>query len=242
MFFDIHSHVLPEIDDGAENLNEALKILKLMQSQGITDVIATPHFYPSEHNLEDFEIAKTESFKKLTEFSVKRNLPRVYLGCELLYFRGLCVSESLNEFCLNGSEFLLLELTEDAISEHLFDELVQLREKFGIEPIIAHVERYCGAKKYKKFIKFLIEKKIPVQINAGSVLIPPLERVIKKLLDSPLDCVIASDAHSTELRPPHIAEAMEHIEKKYGENYRTKLEQNSKNLFEKIISKGALND
>ena len=233
---------MPEIDDGAENLNEALKILKLMQSQGITDVIATPHFYPAEDNLEDFEIAKIESFKKLTEFSIKRKLPNVYLGCELLYFRGLCVSESLKEFCLNDSNILLLELTDDAINEHLFEEIITLREKFGIEPIIAHVERYCGARKYKKFIKFLIENNITVQINAASVLIPQLGRVIKKLLDSGLDCVIASDAHSTEMRPPRIAEAMQYLGKTYGEEYCRKLEQNSKNLFEKIISKGAFND
>lgn len=242
MFFDIHSHILPEMDDGAENLNESLKILKLMQSQGITDVIATPHFYPSEDNLEEFEINKIAAYKKLTEFSVKRNLPNVYLGCELLYFRGLCISESLSEFCLNNSDFLLLELTDDVIDDALFKEICELRDKFGIEPIIAHVERYCGAKKYKKFIKFLVEKNITVQINAGSVLIPPLERVIKKLFSSGLECVIASDAHSTEMRPPRIAEALEYIAKTYGEEQKQKLIKNSETLYQKIITNGVLND
>lgn len=230
------------MDDGAENLNEALKLLKLLQKQGITDVIATPHFYPSADNLEEFEINKVESYKKLTEFSVKRKLPRVYLGCELLYFRGLCVSESLREFCLNDSNFLLLELTEDLIDEHLFEELITLREKFEIEPIIAHVERYCGSRKFKKLLKFLIENDIMVQINAGSLLIRPLERLIKKILLSELRCVIASDTHSTETRPPYVKEAMEYISKNYGEECRAKLENNAEMLFNKIIKTGDLND
>ena len=46
MYFDIHSHILPAVDDGAKNIEASIKLLEIMQQQGITDVIATPHFYP----------------------------------------------------------------------------------------------------------------------------------------------------------------------------------------------------
>ena len=51
---DIHSHILPEMDDGAKNIEESKKLLKMLKDQGIDLVVATPHFYPMDMNLEDF--------------------------------------------------------------------------------------------------------------------------------------------------------------------------------------------
>ncbi len=242
MYFDIHSHILPAVDDGAKNLNEALKILKVMQSQGIEKVIATPHFYPADDNLEDFEQRITLAYKKLTEFSVKRKLPEVYLGCELLYYSGIGNSEDLSRFCLNNSSYLLLELTSDVINNHLFEDIIKLREKNGITPIIAHIERYAYNKKYKKLIGFLKEQELPVQINTSSILTPSLDRVIKKLLDSGLKCVLATDSHSVDLRPPYMAQALEYISSTYGKDYRDKLLENSEMLYKEIILGGEKND
>ena len=231
MLFDIHSHILPEIDDGARNINESIEILKLMKSQGITDVIATPHFYPADDDFEEFMEASDRTFEELKKLSIKSELPNIYLGCELLYFDGISGAESISQFCLGNSNFLLLELTDDCINETLFNEIIGIRENLRLEPIIAHVERYAGAKKYKKFIKFLIENDIPVQINAGSVLIPQLKRVLKKIVNSPLFCVVATDSHSVDMRPPMLAEALKVIEKNYGKECRDRLIDNSEYLF-----------
>ena len=233
--FDMHSHILPSIDDGAEDLNEALKILKLMQLQGITDVIATPHFYPALDNLDEFFEDVAEAMKKLKEFVVKRGLPNIYLGCELLYFTGIGQSDSLKQFCLNNSNYLLLELTDDCINKELFADITAIRENLGLEPIIAHVERYCLARNYGKLIRFLAANNIPIQINADSVLIPRLGRVVKKLLDSGLLCVVASDAHSVGIRPPRVKGALKHIAKTYGVEYRERLIKNSEYLFKEIV-------
>ena len=62
---DIHSHILPAVDDGAEDLDEALKILEMMQKDGITDVIATPHFYADSDNLNDFKTRTEKAYKTL---------------------------------------------------------------------------------------------------------------------------------------------------------------------------------
>ena len=182
MFFDIHSHILPAVDDGAKNLNEALKILKLMQKQGITDVIATPHFYPSEHNFEEFSFFTNKAFDELSKTSESRKLPKIYKGCELLYFKGIGLSDELNRFCLNDSNYLLLELTDNVINTSLFDDLLKIKNNSNIIPIIAHAERYFGAKKYRKFIKFLKSNNIPLQINADSVLNPVFNKPIKMLI------------------------------------------------------------
>lgn len=236
LLFDMHSHILPAIDDGAEDLNESLKILKLMQQQGITDVMATPHFYPESDNLEDFKKNSSEAFKKVKEFAVKRDLPNIYLGCELLYFRGLSKVDSLPQFCMNGSKYLLLELIDYCIDETLFKEIVEIRENFGVEPVIAHAERYFRASKYRKFLKFLKQNNIAVQINADSVLSGQMKKTVKKLLSLSLTCVIASDAHSTTIRPPRLKQALDAICETYGEECRSKLLADSEYFYKEITA------
>ncbi len=236
MLFDMHSHILPAIDDGAEDLNESLRILKMMQQQGITDVMATPHFYPEFDNLEEFRKNSTEAFQKVKEFTAKSDLPNIYLGCELLYFRGLSKVDSLPQFCMNGSKYLLLELTDYCIDETLFKEIVEMRENFGIEPVIAHVERYFRALKYRKFLKFLKQNKIAVQINADSVLSDRMKKTVKKLLSLSLTCVIASDAHSTVTRPPRMKQALDTVSETYGEECCSKLLADSEYLYKEITA------
>lgn len=234
MLFDVHSHILPAIDDGAADLKESLEILELMKAQGITDVIATPHFYPADDNLEEFLEASQNAFNELTKHSVKRGLPNILLGCELLYFGGISNTDAILKFCLGKSNLLLLELTDNCIDNTLFKDILKIRQTFGVEPIIAHVERYCGAKKYNKFIKFLIANDVPVQINADSVLIPQMSRVIKKLMKAPLFCVMGTDAHSVDMRPPKLAEALDLIAKNYGEDCRQRLLHNAEYLYHEI--------
>ena len=223
MYFDLHTHILYGVDDGATNLKESLLLLKELKTQGITDVLATPHFYPTEDNLDIFKEATNAAFKSLTQAADRHDLPNIYLGCELLFFIGLKNSTSINELCLNKSNFLLLEFTNPCINKDTFNEIKQLRQNTGITPIIAHVERYFKARHFKKFIEFLKEEKIPIQINASSVLIPFFNRTIKKLLNSGLFCVIASDTHSLEMRPPLLSDAFNLIEKKYGAEIKEKL-------------------
>lgn len=242
LFFDIHSHILPKVDDGARNLNESLKLLKLMQEQGITAVLATPHFYPNEDSLEHFKQIVYPNFKSLKKALEKRKLPEVYLGCELLYFNGISNVSSLKDFCLNGSKYLLLELTDYFITPSLFKELQKLRTKFGITPIIAHAERYHRARNYKKFIEFLQEEKIPVQINASSFEFLFLRRAAFKLLNSELFCVIATDTHSLDMRPPKLDKAFYMIEKKIGNEPVNKLIDNSNELYKQIILQGDESD
>ena len=128
MLFDIHSHILPSVDDGAQSEEEALELLKIMQSQGITHILATPPFYPSEDSFADFAAAANQAFELLKQKSEKLNLPKIYLGCEMLYFEGIGSSESLRKLCLNNSEFLLLELTDECIDETLFADIIKIRD------------------------------------------------------------------------------------------------------------------
>ena len=235
---DIHSHILPAVDDGAENLEESLALLNLMKMQGITDVIATPHFYPHEDSMEDFKERTVYAYNELLKKTEGENLPNVYLGCEMLYFEGMGFSEAICDFGLNGSEYLLIELTDACIGNSLFTNIKHLNDNTDIVPIIAHVERYCRSKNYRKFVKFIEKEKITVQINASSFLDKFYSKAISKLIKSNIQIVIGTDTHSVEERPPMMDKALAFIEKKFGKICADTIIRNTDRLFQKIISNG----
>ena len=239
---DIHSHILPAVDDGAKTIEESLEILKEMYRQGITDVIATPHFYPLEDNLEDYLSITRKAFSLLKENTVNKKVPNIFLGCEILYYSGISKVYELKHFTLNGSCFLLLELTPDLINDNLFDELLYLKGKRNIVPIIAHIERYKTAKKYRKFIEFVKKNGIPSQVNATSFLIKDYSKTLDKLFAENAVTFIGTDSHSPERRPPFMDSALEKISQKYGNKTKEKLIENAKKLYLDITNKENFNE
>ncbi len=234
MFFDIHSHILPDVDDGAVDINESVKLLISEKSNRVTSVMLTPHFYPDEITLKDFRDLTKNAFEELKEAVKNEDLPQVYLGTEVLYFYGLGKAAGLEKLTLNGSKYILIELGGNDIGEMLFGDLISLQNK-GYIPIIAHIERYYGVKNFPALLDFVIEHEIIIQINASSVLKRQYMKTIKKLLRSELFCVLASDSHSSSLRPPLINDALNFLAKKFGQETKDRLILNSQILYDEIV-------
>lgn len=242
MLLDIHSHILPAVDDGAKTLQDSIKILEKMKSQNITDVIATPHFYPHRDNLEDYTQKTQSAFKELSEFLKDKDLPNIYLGCEILYYSGISKVSVLKDFTLNGSNYLLLELNPFLLSKNLFSELLYLREERGIIPIIAHVERYYRSRHFGEFLKFIKENRILTQVNATSFFAKKYNKVLHTLFCNGLVTFLATDSHSIDMRPPMLKHAFKEIELKYGKETVEKLIENSNSLLYKITQKDTCNE
>ncbi len=238
---DIHSHILPAIDDGSKSTKESIKILIELQKQGITDVFATPHFYPQTDDAYDFNEALQKSYIKLCSVMKNKRVPNLHLGCELLYFEGISNSESISQFCLGGSNFLLLELAPYKITDKLLQDILALRDEKKITPIIAHIERYAYTKNFKKLLNFIETEKILTQINASSLFERKGYKIVKKLIKKDIVAFIASDAHSIDERPPMIEAALSLIEKKFGEQVKHKLIENGRSLLEKILEESKAN-
>ena len=240
IIFDIHSHILPAVDDGAKDIEEALKLLEMMKENGITDVIATPHFYGDCDNLEEFKTRTQAAYKALCSAADGKALPRIYLGCEVLYFRYIGTSEYVTAFCLGGSRYLLLELTDDCITDSFFEDITNLKNKSGIIPIIAHIERYYRAPSFRRLLKFIKSENIPAQVNASSLFSPYYRRITEKLIKKGYVNYLATDSHSTDTRPPQMKNALKHINGKLGGEYADALIRNSRLLLEEMTRKGDL--
>ena len=239
---DIHSHILPAVDDGAKDIDEAIAILEAMHLQGITSVVATPHFYPHEDNLEDYNQKISTAFNNLKKNTVNRTVPEIYLGCEILYYTGISKAQSIRNFTINNSNYLLIELNTFSINKMVFEELLYLRDVRGIIPIIAHIERYRKSRKYKALIEFVKQNNILCQVNATSFFSKDYTKTLKKLFV--LDCVslIATDSHSMKKRPPLLKRALEKIAEEYGTEVSERLIHNADKLYLTIVNKEHGND
>ena len=231
MLLDIHSHVLPAVDDGAKNLDMSIKLLEIMAQQGITNVIATPHFYPSEDTLEEFKEKTAKALYTLN--NIKQPLPDIILGCELYYFNGISRSEHIREFTLGNSDYLLLEPCYSSITKGFLSEVLYLKNELNIIPIIPHIERYYKTPGFKMLLKCVKENKILTQVNAASFLYKSYNRILKKLFKEKLITFIATDTHSLR-RPPMMADALLEIEKRFGIGEKQRIISNLETLYNNI--------
>lgn len=216
MFIDFHSHILHSIDDGPESMEKSVELLNSAIENGAHSIITTPHFYPDRHGLtEQLETAKTR-FSELKNYVLDNNIQvDILLGYEVRYFEGISRIEELDELCINGSKVLLLELGAINITEKTVEELLDLSYS-GYTILLAHIERYTKLPGFKNIKRLIASGEVLAQCNAASFVSGSLQRVAFKLLKENLVYVIASDAHSIDLRPPYLKEAYEIIEKKFG--------------------------
>ncbi len=234
-FLDIHAHILPEIDDGARDTDTALALLEMLKAQGVTDVIATPHFYPDTDNAEEFFEISKKAYAQLCANAAVLDLPRIFLGCELHYFNGMGKSEAIKQFAISGTNYLLLELPYGVkITKTILQDIVDISERQNLIPILAHIERYSKASGYKKILKLIADGYAVAHINAGAVITKESLRICEKLIKNGYVKYIASDTHSLKHRPPQIKEALDTITKQLGRSASNKLIIKSCQLLEEL--------
>ena len=230
MFTDIHSHILPGVDDGASNVSETLQLLDLMKMQGINTVVATPHYHaeiclsPSEHKLKCEQVLADLKAQAPSDINI-------LLGYEVRYFRGISQSEQVSTLKLGNTNHILLELPPYKISSKIADEIVEFSLNFGVKPIIAHIERYIKSSSFGAFLNIIEEGFAEAQINCDSLLFPKLRKPCLALIREGYINYIATDTHSVLERPPHMLEAVAVLKSKLGKPETEKLLENSKVLI-----------
>lgn len=216
---DIHTHLIPFVDDGACDFDESLSMIERLIEDGVSDVIITPHNQSVVTKKDRDEQKKL--FQKLNllvkEKGFKINL---HLGSELRYRSHL--TPNYKEHVLGNSKYLLLEFSTR--KEEPIEDLVYNLSRNGYKPIIAHIERYP----YLKFKDYnnLRSSGALIQVNANAVLGEDgkkIQRLVLKMLKDQLIDFIASDTHNLEKRPPNLKEAYKFLENKIDKEYLDKL-------------------
>lgn len=221
---DIHTHILPGVDDGAKDMQEALQLVRMARENNTWGIVLTPH-YRAPHKMDaDLLYKRFCLFRK----AVHKEMPQmqVYLGCEIRYQSG--IPQMLKEHQLlpmYHSRYILLEFTSTAFATQI---LSAAREcvGHGFIPIIAHIERCDAFRNDPQLLSQMQELGVLLQMNADSVMGKlglRIKRYCQKMLEGKYVHFIASDAHDETHRPPLLKECYQHISEKYGEDYARKL-------------------
>ncbi len=216
---DMHSHVLPGMDDGAKNAEESLSMLSLAYSQGVRAVVASSHFYGDRESPEDFLARRERSVRELigSGYAPEKGYPNIYLGAEVAFFSGMARSPVLKSLCIGGGKGILIEMPFERWSESVITEVLAVREALGLRPIIAHIERYIGYQK-RGTLGRLIEGGVLIQSNAEYFIEKKtVKKALKLLLQGGIH-LIGSDSHGLAERIPNMGEGIGIIDgHKYGE-------------------------
>ncbi len=213
---DIHTHILPGIDDGAENIEAAIRLIAAEEEMGVTDIALTPHFRMSETPLDDFLSARNASFEALLQTLKEKELfpeMRFHLGAEVRYDPNL-IHLDIGRLCIGNSSYLLLEPTGNIPFN--FENTVSFMLSRGITPIIAHIERYDYLLRDPGFLERLIDSGAVLQCNASAVCGKNRSSTAVKLIKRGFVDLIASDCHSIDRRPPNLSYAYKKIKKESG--------------------------
>lgn len=197
---DLHTHILPGVDDGAKNIEESMEIAKWAYENGINKIFATPHYIEGEgyNNLKQNKDILNELNNKLKELDID---VEVLLGNEVFItpeIISLIDNEEIST--LNNSRYILIEFPRLQMPLYIEDIIYELRLR-GYVPIIAHPERYVKVIEDPNFIHNLITKGALCQLNLPSLLKMYGEKVKETaeiLLKHKMIHFIGTDTHSSK--------------------------------------------
>lgn len=211
---DLHTHILPGMDDGAKTLDEALSMLRAQAAQGVDTVVLTPHFYRSMETLEEFLARRENARSQLLAATEGRDYPKLLLGAEVAWTLGMIDLPGLEQLCYENTKMLLVELPITPWTDYIFRELYSLEVRHGIVPVIAHIDRYFTAQS-KKNIERLLAMGYPMQVSASALYRFSTRNQALRLLEK-YDGLLISDCHDSADRAPNMGDAMRIIVDKRG--------------------------
>lgn len=227
---DIHSHIVFDVDDGPETLEESRSLLEESYRQGVRTVISTSHRRKGMFETPEAKIE--ENFKRVQEMAkeIADDLTLLY-GAEIYYTSD--VLDKLEQGIiprLADTQYALVEFSMTTPYREIHAALSNLL-RLGITPVVAHIERYHCLENDEKRVRELVNMGCYMQINSSSVLKPKLfgdkYKFMKKrahfFLERKLVHFVASDMHNLGPRPPYMQEAYQVISKKYGSSYAEQL-------------------
>lgn len=207
---DIHSHILPGLDDGSRSMDKSIAMAEIAVEAGVTDMIATPHC--NQRKL--FEnYASTALFDGLDKLKNELEAAgidiNIYLGAEVFATEDIIpLYKDKRLFTLNFGRYMLVEFDFYAELEFMENTLYDLLDE-DVVPILAHPERYVMLQEHPEAAMIWHDEGVGIQLNKGSLFRrfgSGAYHLARYLLDSGHVSCIASDAHGTEHRTPDMTD------------------------------------
>ena len=232
---DFHSHVLPELDDGASSLAMSQEIMRQTRSQKVKKMVATPHFYPDKTSLESFLSKREAAARKILSVYDEDTCPTLYLGAEAAYYPGIGDSTLLDYLTIVGTNTLMIEMPFHKWDESEVADIIRISMNEGLNVILAHIERYLSWQE-EGVIDRLRDAGVFIQSNAEFFISPSTRPKALDMLRNNKIHILGSDTHNTSSRPQMIEEAKTIIREQLGEDTLIDMLYTSKKLLEGAVS------
>lgn len=231
---DFHTHILPEMDDGAEDLPESKKMLEMFIRQGVDTICLTPHFYSYKENLETFLERRKKSFAAIEPYQKELGV-HFALASETFFSDYLFHLEDISPLCMkdsSGRRYLLTELPfASSFSERTLDRISRLIDTYSVCPVLAHIERYPKLINHKKLIGRLIDMGCLMQINLSAFQKGFfLKRKLLGYIRNDLIHVVGTDAHHVQQRAPNYLDGIAAIRKSLDDGAVDRMNQNARRI------------
>lgn len=220
---DIHMHLIPGVDDGAENMEMALVMMIRAKQQGISQIAATPHSEAFRYSQEETKIG----FQKLTAAAAKACPDmKLYLGCEVYCEESIMdqVLEALGSGrypTMNGTKYVLMEFSQWVYPENTVS-CVEALVKAGYKPVIAHMERYKYLRDNMELVDCFRDMGALIQLNAYSLfdeMDDSIKNWARQLVQERKIDFLGTDAHRTYHRPPSAQMGLNWLYENCDEQY-----------------------
>lgn len=221
--YDLHCHILPGLDDGAQTPDDTLRMAEIAVELGTKEIVCTPHCSSNDPRLPlrlETIVRRTEEMNRMLSYE---GIPlKLHPGMELLCRGGLWDVFAQGEFLtLAGTGYLLMEFpfhTRLDEIEAAAEEAVQA----GLKPVLAHPERYRSVQQSPERVRDWVKSGWTIQMNRGSItggFGGEARRCALWLLSYALPHLIASDAHSPETRTPDLRTGYNWVAKNCAESF-----------------------
>lgn len=211
---DFHTHILPNIDDGSESVEETFNLIKEAKSVGFDSIISTSHYIEKYYEVGVKE--RCEWINALSEALKKESIDmNLYLGNEVYFSENIIQLLKENKIAkINNSRYMLFEFAMNVKPINVYDVIYEMLQN-KIVPVLAHPERYSFVQKDPSFIYELIDAGVLMQVNYASIIGwygKKAEILAKKFLESNMISFLGSDVHKQRTIYQKIPEILKKIE------------------------------
>lgn len=224
---DLHTHILPKMDDGSQSVEETEKLLEMLYRQGVSRVFATPHFYPDREAPEDFLRRRQASLALLP----REITDRLMMGAEVAYFSGIGSCDAIHPLGLGDTGLILVEMPFREWNDRIIADICDIPNRLGLTPVLAHVDRYRLRSQFPKYGKELLANDVLFQCNADAFERGATCRWALRQLRKGYIHFLGSDSHNLTTRAPKLDAAAAAITKKLGKEAMEHLESTGKALL-----------
>ena len=216
---DVHSHILPNIDDGSRSIDETFNLIKEAKEAGFEGIICTSHYMENYYETDrpEREVWINAIHENLKNKNIEMNL---YLGNEIYMSDNIIkLLEDGKATTMNDTSYVLFELPLNVEPMNLYDMVYEMQQ-YKIVPILAHPERYSFVQTDPELIYDLIDKGVLMQANYGSIVGQygkKTQMIVQKFLENNMIHMLGTDAHRQNTIYPKIPEILVELKSLIGE-------------------------